>query len=75
MKLVRHQEELEKAEHPLNRIIAFEEANDETLTITTTDIHLPRRIGEAVDGTYHGRLALNYDEGRYFVRVEWSKPD
>ena len=73
VKLIRHQEELEKAEHPLNRIMAIDDTDGDTITVTTTDIHLPRRIGEAVDGAYHGRLELDYDEDRYFVRVEWSK--
>lgn len=75
MSLIYHQEALEKAEHPLNRIIAIEETSADTLTITTTDIHLPRRIGQAIERAYHGRLALHYDEDSYFVRVDWSRPD
>jgi hypothetical protein len=47
VRLARHQEEAETSEHPLNRIITIEEdANG--IVINTTDIHLPRRIGEAV---------------------------
>ena len=45
--LARHQEEAEKKEHPLNRIISIEE-DAQGIVINTTDIHLPRRIGEAV---------------------------
>lgn len=72
VRLARNQEEAEKAEHPLNRIMAITEDNAETLTITTTDIHLPRRIGEAVERAFHGRLELKYDEEYYFIRVEWQ---
>lgn len=44
LRLAGHQEELEKAEHPLHRIMAIEDQNGQVV-ITTTDIHLPRRIG------------------------------
>ena len=37
----------------------------------TTDIHLPRRIGEAVKRAFHGTLDEHFDEGGYFVRVNW----
>lgn len=71
--LVRHQEDAEKAEHPLNRIIAIEKPDSETLVISTTDIHLPRRIGEAVKRAYHGELDLHFDEDGHFVRVDWQQ--
>lgn len=73
--LIRHQEELEKADHPLNRIMATEATAPDTLTITTTDIHLARRLGEAMERAFHGKLALDYDEDGYFLRVDWSRPD
>ena len=70
--LARHQEEAEKAEHPLNRIMATRDMPD-GLEITTTDIHLPRRIGEALRHAYHGELDFHYEEERYFLRVRWSR--
>lgn len=70
--LARHQEDAEKAEHPLNRIMAVEE-EDQAVVIATTDIHLPRRIGEAVKGAFHGHLDMHFDEEGYFVRVDWRK--
>lgn len=72
LSLARHQEEAEKAEHPLNRIMGVEETAD-GIVITTTDIHLPRRIGEAVRRAFHGELKTHFDEGAYSVRAEWSK--
>jgi hypothetical protein len=69
--LVRHQEEAEKKEHPLNRVMSIEEAPDR-LVINTTDIHLPRRIGEAVKRAFHGKLDIHFDEQGYFVRVNWQ---
>ncbi len=70
--LARHQEEAEKKEHPLNRIISIEEASD-GLVINTTDIHLPRRIGEAMKRAFHGKLDVHFDEQGYFVRVNWQR--
>ena len=71
VRLARHQEEAEKSEHPLNRIIKIDEDAD-GIVIKTTDIHLPRRIGEAVERAFHGSLNEDCDEGGYFVRVNWT---
>jgi hypothetical protein len=40
--------------------------------INTTDIHLPRRIGEAVKCAFHGEIAAHFEEDGYFVRVNWT---
>jgi hypothetical protein len=74
-RLARHQEEVEKPEHPLNRIMSIEQEAPDRLVITTTDIHLPRRIGEAITRAYRGKVIEHFDEGGYFVRVNWSRPD
>jgi len=71
--LARNEESAEKSEHPINRIIEIEEV-DEGLVISTTDIHLPRRIGEAVKRAFHGKLTMHFDEAGYFVRVDWRPP-
>lgn len=68
----RHQEELEKTEHPMNRIMGVEEDED-GLRILTTDIHLPRRIGETIKRTWRGELDLQFEEDGYFVRVNWTR--
>jgi NMD protein affecting ribosome stability and mRNA decay len=68
--LARNEEEAEKAEHPLNRIVNIEDTA-EGLVISTTDIHLPRRIGEALKRAFHGKLDMHFDEAGYFVRVDW----
>ncbi len=72
--LARHHEAAEKQEHPLNRIIRIEETSD-ALTITTTDLHLPPRIGEAVSKAFHGKLDMSFDEDGYFARVDWHPPE
>lgn len=74
-RLVRHQEQLEKTEHPLNRIMSVEQEAPDRLVVETTDIHLPRRIGEAMTRAFNGKLTEHFDEGGYFVRVNWTRAD
>lgn len=73
IRLARHQEEAEKTEHPLNRIMAIEHQEPDRFEISTTDIHLPRRIGDAMRRTYQGEITEHFDEGGYFVRVDWHR--
>jgi NMD protein affecting ribosome stability and mRNA decay len=70
LRLARHQEEAEKKEHPLDRIMSIDE-DAEGIVINTTDIHLPRRIGEAVKRAFHGEIDAHFEEDGYFVRVNW----
>ncbi len=70
--LIRHQEELEKGEHPLHRIMNIEQEPGQ-IVVNTTDIHLPRRIGEALHHAYKGDLDFRYEEEAYFLRVKWSR--
>lgn len=70
----RNVERTENAEHPLHRIIEISEGADETV-ITTTDIHLPRAIGHALESAWDGDLKTHYDEEGYFARVEWRRDD
>jgi hypothetical protein len=70
--LARNEETKEKGEHPLHRIIHMEE-KDESILITTTDIHLPRRIGEALRRAYEGELDFHYIEESNILRVRWKR--
>lgn len=70
--LIRHTEKLEKGEHPLHRIMAVE-GTDNDLLVKTTDIHLPRRIGEALESAYQGDLDFHYEEEAYNIRVHWRR--
>ena len=71
--LARNLEQAEKQDHPLNRIMAIDKEEPDTLVITTTDVHLPRRIGTAVHHAFHGDLKLHFDEDSYFIRVDWAR--
>lgn len=70
--VVKNAEAIEKKEHPLSRIMSIE-TRREGLVISTTDTHLPRRIGEALKHAYHGELKLHYDKDEDFVRVTWTR--
>ena len=70
--LAHHQEEAEKAEHPLDRIMSIDESSD-AIVINTTDIHLPRRIGEALKRAFQGKLDVAFEKDGYFVRVNWHR--
>lgn len=72
--LIHNTENAEKDEHPLHRIMEIEEQEGKTI-VTTTDIHLPRRIGQAIHNAYEGEFNFNYDEAGYFIRVNWCRDD
>jgi NMD protein affecting ribosome stability and mRNA decay len=70
VRIVRNVEKHERAEHPLHRIIAIEHDPDE-MRVTTTDTHLPQRIGESVRHARKGTLGIVYGPDEYVVRVHW----
>jgi hypothetical protein len=45
----------------------------ERTLVTTTDIHLPQRIGEALRSAYQGDLDVAYGKDEYSVRVDWRR--
>ncbi len=69
--LVTNVEKHEKAEHPLHRIIAIEQDAD-AVRVTTTDAHLPQRIGASVKHAHKGKLEIVYAHDEYAVRVHWQ---
>lgn len=70
--LIRNTERKEKVEHPLQRVMAIDE-REGRIVVTTTDIHLPRRIAHAIKSAYDGDLDMHYDEAGYFVRIAWNR--
>ena len=70
--LIRNVERMENAEHPLERIMAITDEADYTV-VTTTGIHLARRIGEALARAYKGDLTLHYGEGEQSVHLRWER--
>ncbi|MEK6735712.1 MAG: BCAM0308 family protein [Pseudomonadota bacterium] len=73
MHLVHNEENRERIEHPLKRIMAVEvEEEDGTTLVTTTDIHLARKIGEAIRHAYQGNLEFHYNPEENLLRVNWA---
>jgi hypothetical protein len=71
-RIARNVETHEAVEHPLARIMGVAQ-EPKRITITTTDIHLPQRIGEAVKRAHHGDLDVDYAKQEYSVRVSWRR--
>jgi hypothetical protein len=69
--IARRQQHAENDTRPLNRIIKIIDTPGGML-ITTTDIHLPRRIGSALRRAHGGALETHYDPDAYAVRVVWT---
>jgi len=72
LRLVRNVEDAEHREHPLQRIIGIERAGGKAV-VTTTDLHVARRIAHALEAAWHGELDTHYDPEGYFVRITWER--
>jgi NMD protein affecting ribosome stability and mRNA decay len=72
MRLIKHRELQEKAEHPMQRIMNIEKTKQGTL-VTTTDVHLARGIGEALHHAYQGELEFHFNKDQNLLRVNWRR--
>lgn len=70
--LIQNVEEQEKTRHPLERIISITDG-DEMTSVTTTGIHVARRIGEALARSYKGDFSFQYGEGRKSITIHWTR--
>lgn len=70
--LVKNVEKREKDEHPLERIISVTDEKDHVL-ITTTGVHIARRIGEVLSRSYKGDFSLQYAGDEERIRVSWMR--
>lgn len=73
LNLMRNEEQAEKGEHPLERVMDITETDQATL-ITTTGVHLARRIGNALSQAYKGDLSFTYGDEEKTIRVFWERP-
>lgn len=60
------------AERPLQRIMAVREEPGHAV-IETTDLHLVRTIGEAIEHAYQGELDYEYTKEGSLLRVTWTR--
>jgi NMD protein affecting ribosome stability and mRNA decay len=72
LNLIHNVEKQEKSEHPLERIMTITTVDNYPL-ITTTGVHLARRLGEALSQAYKGELSVQYAEAGNCIRVYWQR--
>ena len=70
--LLRDEEARERPDHPLQRIMGIRERGG-GIEVTTTDVHLARRMGDALRRAHHGELSVKYAPGEHLVRVRWAR--
>jgi NMD protein affecting ribosome stability and mRNA decay len=70
--LINNHEKREKAQRPLQRIMAIDEIR-EGVEVTTTDSHLARGIAEALHDAYKGELKMRYSRDENLVRATWKR--
>ena len=70
--IANHEAQAESADHPLHRIMTLD-ARGDAIDISTTDLHLPCRIGRALQRAHDGELSITFSEDAYEVRVEWRR--
>jgi NMD protein affecting ribosome stability and mRNA decay len=70
--LIQSHEKREKAERPLQRIMAIEEKRD-GIEVATTDSHLARGIAQALQDSYKGDMKLRYSRDENLVRASWKR--
>lgn len=70
--LIKSHEKKEKADRPLQRLIAIDEKRD-GIEVTTTDSHLARGIAEALHSAYKGELKLRYSRDENLLRATWKR--
>jgi NMD protein affecting ribosome stability and mRNA decay len=72
LQTIRNEELNSKQKNPLERIMKMEESKD-TITITTTDSKLARRIGKVVNKANGGELKVKFSHKDELVRVHWER--
>jgi NMD protein affecting ribosome stability and mRNA decay len=72
LSLIRHVENQEKSEHPMERIISIADEEQGAL-LTTTGIHIARRIGEALSRSYKGDFSFDYADDDKVIRGCWER--
>jgi NMD protein affecting ribosome stability and mRNA decay len=70
--LISNVEVQEKKAHPMERILAITKTRKSS-TITTTGVHLARRIGEALSRSYKGEYNFQYADQDKIIKVFWKR--
>ncbi|MGE3075782.1 MAG: BCAM0308 family protein [Dehalococcoidia bacterium] len=74
LEVIEQTADVELEDHPLNRVIELTTGLD-SVDFTTTELHLPRRVGEALRDRFEGELTLDYLSDGHQLRVAWTRDD
>jgi hypothetical protein len=69
--LIRNVEAAERPDHPLERLMGVEES-DGQLVVTTTGVHLARKIAHRLAKQFHRKPRFRYADGEDLVHVDWE---
>lgn len=72
LNLIHNLEAKEKAEHPLQRIMAIHSVED-GIEVHLADFHLTNAIGEALKHAYQGELEHPYPDREGVMYVSWTR--
>jgi uncharacterized protein (DUF2249 family) len=72
MNTIENEAAQETGEHPMHRIMD-RQREGEDVVITTSDIHLPRRLGEALRKAYRGAFDFEYVKEDQILRAHWQR--
>ena len=73
MSLVFRFVEQQKTEHPMKCILGIEDANNDGVLITFTDIHLLRGVGEAIKHAHKGEFTIQSSESTDVIHATWVR--
>jgi NMD protein affecting ribosome stability and mRNA decay len=67
--LIANVEELEKVEHPLERVMDIQESAN-GMVVTTTGLHVARRITSKLERRFHKKARIRYPKEQSLMQVE-----
>jgi hypothetical protein len=70
--MLKNLEEAERAEHPLERLMEVKDG-PEGLLVTTTGVHLARRIASSLARRFHEKPRMRFEDGKERVLVDWKR--
>jgi hypothetical protein len=69
--LIRHVAASEQVEHPLERLMGVEQGADR-LVITTTGVHLARKLAHKLAKRFHRKPRFHYADSAGLLDVTWE---
>jgi len=74
MRLVHNKEEMEIAQHPLERIMSIEQQNDSKNTVISyTSVHLAKSTGDALSRAYQGDFYFKFTDKGGVLMANWRR--